>query len=78
MFAGAYTISAALLGRKVFAFEPMPSTFKALYHSVAVNGLQDRVQVFNYAAMEASYCASSVGEDGRFINPRFFSICSIY
>ena len=57
--AGIYTVSAALLGRKVFAFEPLENTLKSLYHSVAINGLQESVSIFPYALKEKTYCVYS-------------------
>ena len=68
-FAGAYSVSAAVLGRKVFAFEPMQTTFEALFHTVRVNNLQNSIQIFNYALMDERGCASTVREDGRLDNP---------
>ena len=49
---GVYTVSAAVLGRTVFAFEPVREYFKALSHSVAVNKLSKKVHLYNYALME--------------------------
>ena len=49
---GLYTVSAAFLGRTVFAFEPVKEYFKALRHSVGVNKLDSNVYLYNYALME--------------------------
>ncbi|XP_075261497.1 uncharacterized protein LOC142353170 isoform X2 [Convolutriloba macropyga] len=53
---GVYTISAGVLGGKVFAVEPMPETLKSLSQSVAVNSLLDRVSVYPYGLMDKKSC----------------------
>ena len=53
---GAYTISAGILGRNVFAFEPMPETLKSLSHSLALNHLLDRVVVYPYGLLDINCC----------------------
>ncbi|XP_075263274.1 uncharacterized protein LOC142354774 isoform X2 [Convolutriloba macropyga] len=49
---GIYTVSAAKLGHRVFAFEPNKETWKYLTGSVAVNNLQTNVSLFAYALMD--------------------------
>ena len=53
---GVYTVSAAALGRRVFAFEPMEDTFKAFSHSVLINDVSDSVFAFNYALEDKETC----------------------
>ena len=53
---GVYTVSAALLGRTVFAFEPMQDTFKALSHTISINGVNNSVYAFNYALENEIKC----------------------
>jgi len=43
---GQYTLTAALLGHRVFAFEPIPQHVDMIKRSLALNGISDRVHVF--------------------------------
>ena len=75
---GVYTISAGVLGGKVFAVEPMPETLKSLSQSVAVNSLLDRVSVYPYGLMDKKSCVypelfESGNNKGRYEESVFFS-----
>ena len=62
---GACTLEFALtLNFEVLAFEPNPTSFDLLSHSVAVNGLQDRV------LLSRSGISADHGENAVFIEPR--------
>ena len=52
-------MSAALLGRKVFSFEPLQPTLNALKHNVIINNLTDRVNIYNYGLLDREKCVSS-------------------
>ena len=56
---GVFAISAGFLGRKVFAFEPMPETLKSLSHSLALNKLLDKVDLYPYGIMDKRSCVYS-------------------
>jgi len=43
---GQYSLCAALLGHRVFAFEPIPQHVDMIRRSLALNGVSDRVHVF--------------------------------
>ncbi len=49
---GLYALHAALLGAKVVAFEPDPSYRERLLRNVALNGLQGRIQVVEWAVSD--------------------------
>jgi FkbM family methyltransferase len=44
---GSYTVLAGVVGAKVTAVEPIPSTFRQLADNVILNGLSERVQCHN-------------------------------
>merc|ERR1711879_9373 len=52
---GVYTVSAAILGYKVMAFEPIRDTLTALTQTVAANNLQSNVEVFPYGLLDKRY-----------------------
>ena len=62
---GIYTVSAALLGRKVFAFEPLLPTLNALKHNVIINNLTDKVHIYNYGLLEKEKCVTSTIDENR-------------
>jgi len=43
---GQYSLTAALLGHRVFAFEPIPDHVDMIQRSLALNGISERVHVF--------------------------------
>ena len=53
---GAYSISAAILGRKVYAFEPVPKLAKSLSQTVKLNNLTNRINLYPYAVMDKKSC----------------------
>ena len=56
---GVFSISAGLLGRRVFAFEPMPETLKTLSHSLVLNNLLDEVVLYPYGLLDSTSCVYS-------------------
>ena len=56
---GVYTVSAALLGRRVFTFEPILNTLESLTQTVAINNLTETVTIFPYALMDSKMCVYS-------------------
>lgn len=51
---GAFTLSCAALGARVFALEPLPANYALLAENVRLNGFQEQVKTFNVAAWSSS------------------------
>lgn len=63
-YTGPYAISAALMGRDVYAFEPLICNAERLEENVCRNGVQDRVRLFRSAV------ADRTGVDRIWFDPR--------
>ena len=49
------SLTAATLGRNVFAFEPTRMTYQRLTQSLILNGLQHLIRVYPVALMDKHY-----------------------
>ena len=51
---GQYSLQAAAMNRKAYAFEPFKGNWRRLCHSININKFQDQINLFNSAVMHES------------------------